>query len=198
MAGPIAAVLLRDKLTAAQLARIEADLKNISSELVKHSTQNWQFWVTTTRPLGGNYSGEGGPFGLEPSELELEWEEVELSVLASRFGFRPQECLGLWAGCNDDQDHRILGELTFHLASLLNGLIDFGGALLPPLPRSMDPFRSDWMEIKSQFKEMVSWMPGLVVGLEYETLSGRTWVRHVGDPPFMEAWLRHPNFRMVK
>ena len=78
--------------------------------------------------------------------------------------------------CNQEIDHRILGELTLYLAGELDGLIDFGGQL---------PVQSD--QVKGN-----SWE------IPYERAGGMTAVYQVADVDFMKDWLNNKNFRMIK
>lgn len=41
-------------------------------------------------------------------------------------------------------------------------------------------------------------MPGQVYEIYYETASNGRWVHHIVDAAFLRAWMKHPNFYMVK
>jgi hypothetical protein len=45
---------------------------------------------------------------------------------------------------------------------------------------------------------MIAGMPGKVFTLLYQMAGGRTWARRLCDAQFMESWMAHLNFRMVK
>ena len=193
--GPVSILLLPNKLTQAQLAKIEADLLIISIKVVKSELWDWEFWVNNTHPVDGEYVGEGRPFGIQVQDPDI--EPQNLSLLQAQFGFEPQQSLQLDALCNDKVDHTIMGVLLLHFAKLFDGVINFGGALLPPLPEWLWE-TENWSDIKSYFYEMVAGMSGNVVSMEYEIDDGITWAYHVADAPFLQAWLEHPNFHMIK
>lgn len=132
------------------------------------------FQVQTTVPLGGaTQAGEGGrPFvaGFEDPLLE----EGCAEALDEAFGFVPISVIGVGAMCNDQLDHRILGELSIYLARHFGGLVDFTGLLPVTEPQT-----------------------GKLVRIPY-AVDGRQLFYHVGDVTFMSEWLRHPAFHMVK
>jgi hypothetical protein len=72
--GPISMLLLPNKLTQAQLARIEADLLIISIEVVKSEILDWEFYVNNTHPVDGEYVAESRLFGIkvqDPDQVYL-------------------------------------------------------------------------------------------------------------------------------
>jgi len=124
-------------------------------------------------------------------------------LLQTAFGFEPQQSLQLDAMCNDKVDHTIMGVLLLHFAKLFGGVINFGGALLPPLSVVMEQDmrlweEGNWEDVESYFSEMVEGISGKAVSIKYEVGNGRTWAYHVADAAFLKAWLEHPNFHMIK
>ncbi|MGA5363523.1 DUF6368 family protein [Streptomyces purpurascens] len=47
-------------------------------------------------------------------------------------------------------------------------------------------------------RALVASLPGQVKEVSYDTGGGGRWMRHVGDTEFLAAWLRHPDFHMIK
>ncbi|MEU2179335.1 DUF6368 family protein [Streptomyces thermolilacinus] len=45
---------------------------------------------------------------------------------------------------------------------------------------------------------MASDLPGRLAEVSYDTGGGGRWLRHVGDVEFLEAWLQHPDFHLIK
>lgn len=41
-------------------------------------------------------------------------------------------------------------------------------------------------------------MPGNVYEIEYTAAAGHRWVWHIVDRAFLQAWMKHPRFRMIK
>lgn len=87
----------------------------------------------------------------------------------------PQDQIGFAAMCNRPEDHLELGRLALEFSRRYDGLINFGG--LDPLQREIE---------------------GRLWELPYEYASGKTYICHIGDTAFMEWWLTHEHFRMVK
>ncbi len=96
----------------------------------------------------------------------------------------------VWFG--DDIDHKILGQLCLRFARMFDTVVDFGGKVLPEPsldgPTLVPPVRVEG--------------PGALGGVLYATCcvahNGRCYTAQYGDARFMEAWLHHPRFRMVK
>ena len=185
---------------------MEADLRAISEELNKGEIGYWEFWVINTLPIHGDYVGKGRPFGfsMQAPEQTLEVDPDDLASIHNHFGFQPEYCVQVDASCNDETDHAILGALMLHFATSLDGVIDFGGAILPRLPAGLDKKGSwwkkkdEWANVESYFRKMVEIMPGKVVSIEYQTINDKTWAYHVADATFLRAWLQHPDFHMIK
>ena len=199
MAGPVASVLLREKLTEPDRVAIRGIIDNISDHDTDKPPVPDAFWVCDTISIGGTYSSEGRPFAVFTG-LQPDWEPEQLPQVAGTFGFTPVDEILIVAFCNSDEDHRILGELSVRLLGRFGGLVSFGGALWPPIPpeAGIDILYADWRQVEPHFRRMVEALPGKVVGLKYEPQPGREWVVHVADVAFLRAWLGHPRFRMVK
>lgn len=91
-------------------------------------------------------------------------------------GWRPQDSISFAAMCNQSADHYELGKLALEFCRIHDGLIDFGGELSSSA-RNLD---------------------GNLWELHYEAASGKTCICHIGDDKFMESWLNHKDFRMIK
>ena len=89
----------------------------------------------------------------------------------------------------------------------MNGIVDLDGALLPPVEGSEGLKQlvheyffgkgTDWADLEPYFRRMLGNLPGQLYAIPY-TDDRRGHVFHLCDVHFLEAWLRHPNFRMVK
>lgn len=138
---------------------------------VSSSESGDDFWISDTTGIGGRYQGEGRPFFFELHALPFyDLEADELEGVAAAFGRGFQTAVTVAAMCNDVDDHRVLAELCLHLATGATGVVDYGG-LLPRLPS--DP----------------STLAGRCVALDS---------CHYSDTEFLEAWMSHPDFRLVK
>jgi len=68
----------------------------------------------------------------------------------------------------------------------------FGSTFPPELSTSAR------MASLEEISSYVATMPGTIYGIEYITANGRRWVSHIVDREFLQAWMNHPNFYMVK
>lgn len=116
----------------------------------------------------------GSPFLLICGE-EYEGEFTEPNY-EDTIGWLPRDAIGFAAMCNQPIDHYELGKLALEFARMHNGLIDFGG------------------ELNSAARKI----HGNLWELHYEAESGKTCICHIGDDRFMESWLKHKEFRMIK
>lgn len=157
MAGPVAHVLLPVPITAEVEAIIRHDLVQLSDQI-----EGDDFWVQR-RPF---------LLGHDPSDVATE-------TLATCTGWAVQGVISLDAMCNEDLDHRLLGEMCLLFARKFGGWIDFCGELCP------------WItDLRS--------LPGGICRHSYVSISERECIAHLCDAEFLEAWLRRPDFHMIK
>ena len=175
MAGPTSSVLFETIPSELTWGEIENVILKISDKV-----EGNDFRVSTTKPINGTVEKiDGRPFGIEKHEIDLEYyeySEEEILMIKDYVGFDPKFDLGIYAMCNREIDHKILGELTLYLAEKFDGLIDFGGQI------SAKP---------KNFK-------GRTWEIPYETSGGMTAVYNIADVDFMKDWLNSKNFRMLK
>jgi len=195
--GPGASVLLPEPLTDKDHTVLRELIDAVGGR-DRHPIPD-AFWFCDTRPAGGGYTGGGRPFAVATG-LQQNREPDDLRQLATTFGFTLVDEILVVALYNGDEDHRILGELCVWLVERFGGVVDFNGALWPPVPSeaAIDILDADWRQVEPYFRRMVEGMPGRIEGLWYESQPGLVWVAHVGDAAFLRAWLEHPRFRMVK
>lgn len=204
MAGPVGSLLLPQKLTLFQHGQMESTLREISLEVERDANESFNFQVGNMRTIGGSYFDRfgGRPFGVAIYSADRERDADDLLILAKEFGFLAHQEAGFYAMSKSPDDHRILGELLLHFARLWGGIVNFSGALLPPLPATFEKSwlwrEANWSAVEPFFSQMIQGMRGKVVSIEYQTSQTRSWAYHVADAEFMESWLRHPNFHMIK
>lgn len=109
-------------------------------------------------------------------EYEDEFKDCKIEAVPEIIGWTSVDTIGFAAMCNDAIDHKILGELCLHFSRLLDGLIDFSGEL-----NGHDDASS-----------------GRLFSMNYLAASGKSCIHHIGDAEFLEGWLKHPNFHMIK
>ncbi len=185
MAGPTVSVVLPVEPTDAGRLALQSVLDALGSGAAS-------FKVTWT------------PKPVDPGD-DLEW----LDDVARHFGFLPRSRILLAAHGNTGDDHRILGELALQCARTFGGVINLHGALevatrTPITLEGVDDLIAqlegnlDWAEVSKPTEAFLRAMPGRVLTVPYQTLNERTWVEHICDADFMQAWLKHPSFHMIK
>jgi Family of unknown function (DUF6368) len=197
--GPGASVILPETLSAEQLIELETLLTLISNHVETSTIYYRQFFVADTAPIGGDFIGTRCTFGVaiinsgEPDyELDFETPAIE-----KYFGFTPRQYLQFDAMCKSNDDHRILGLLILYFAEKYGGIINFFGALIPQSVK-IDFGTTQWSEIAIQVDRSWNELPGKIYAIEYEVTSERNWACHVADAEFLHAWLKHPEFHMIK
>lgn len=126
-------------------------------------------------------------------------------------GYYPAQHVDLIAYCNQRIDHQILASVALGMAEQCDGLVDLGGAIAPaprhwelPLGPNASP-----AEIGARFERVtfapledvhayVRQLPGRVYERYYTIDRDRRWVSHVMDLEAFRAWMRHPDFHMIK
>jgi hypothetical protein len=197
MAGPVASVLM-PSLDGGLIPRdVLVILSAISGKVKNTGPSEFDLQVTDTRAVGGNYRGDGRPFRFQAERADL--EEPEQSRIRIEFGVEPIWEFVISAMCNGEDDHRILAEIALHFARACGGVVDFGGALIPPRCRTNPSvWEGAWTTIQPDFDVWIKSFSGKIVGLPYETARGTWWTTHVCDSTFLHAWLQSPDFHMIK
>lgn len=194
--GPVVSIVLGRQLTEADRAHVDQFLQPLG-ERGNDGAEADEVWIRTTKPIGGTYEGEPRLFAFEWQAERQDEFPGRRAKLEERFGLTPTSCLAISAGMSRPMDHRVLGELALHLGRVLEGVIDFDGALLPSaLPGRFD--RASWPEVAELVREFLSAVPGKVITITYQVNDERTWACHVADCEFMQGWLQHPEFHMIK
>ncbi len=132
--------------------------------------------IANTQPIGGQYHGEPRPFvgSIEPFAFDANEfpDDAALSDAVCKFTNRKfTNSIVVAAMCNQPEDHRILCEVMIHLATILDGIIDFDCLDVPP---DTGLRRCEW-----QFDDVLEW-----------TI--------IGSPDEARNWLTHRAFRMLK
>ena len=176
MAGPTAAILVREQLTKQRIDAVRAVAMSGADAI-----EGDDFWL------------KGRPFILSvgpqhSSELEVELE----GGLALVLGWQPQDIISVAAMCNGDEDHRVLADVCVRLCECVDGIVSFGGRIaVGPVhdpSNGLDPLRI----------ENPNGMPGVLYATAYETAAGSYATAHFADATFVRAWLMNADFRMVK
>src|SRR5688572_6156997 len=135
--GPGASIILPADLDERGERDIQAVLQLLgSAQKSAYLQRSLAGHIETTAPIGGTYAGKGRPFAIQfvssqemRDDEDLEW----CAHIKQNFGIMPQAELAIWMDCDDDEDHRVFGELCLYFVRRGHGLVDFDGALMPPL-----------------------------------------------------------------
>ncbi len=215
--GPSASILLRERLTEAQIDEIEQWLQSISSKLEGQRGDWWPFWIKNGQTIGlpfddldtvcafgltieeakteQDYAEEGGV--VDP-EIRADIEERQAQMI-KYLDYYPKESINVYAGCNEKIDHLVLGYLALRLAERHGGIIDMNGAITPSPPASGNHRQGTYSPFTQEgISDFVRSIPGRVFEMYYTIPPNRQWVSHIVDTTFLQAWLRHPYFHMVK
>ncbi|MCG7523900.1 DUF6368 family protein [Streptomyces sp. OfavH-34-F] len=125
----------------------------------------------------------------EDEEMPAEDEDY------SAFARPPMQGLIVGAGCSGSVNHVLLGHLTLALALRFDALVDFDGLLGGHRTAGDDTSNE---AVLARARALASDLPGRLAEVSYDTGGGSRWLRHVGDAEFLEAWLRHPDFHLIK
>jgi hypothetical protein len=213
MAGPVVSVLLREPLTKAHLKEIDQWLRSVATRVDgAHGRRGeWELWMDGA-PVGCR-SGEQqcrivvslqGPdpygFGLDPFEAPEIVEEIGTAI-----GYRTAQGLLVIAMCNQRIDHCLIARLALHFAQRFDAYIDMGGTLTPPLPPAVkkeDGTYVPWFDLVTldDIRTFLVALPGRVweISSEDEVDGQISLPSHVVDATFLDAWVRHPHFHMIK
>jgi len=145
----------------------------------------------------------GRSLGILETDEYHEYPEEDRREILLPTSFHVRSWYSLDSPTNGHTEHEQLGRACLSVARPPQGLIDFGGALLPHPPAHMLQGmwlweHVEWSDVEPFFSEMVRSIPGAVFTLPYQTAGGRSWASHVCDVQFMAAWLTHPWFHMIK
>jgi Family of unknown function (DUF6368) len=193
--GPAAAIVLGREPTDLDRENTENLLQSLGD--VRTDSGSLAVSIRSTRTIAGTYEGEERSFWFDWQIDDHEDPPGWRRQIEETFRLRPKGRLSVTAGMNRPADHRVLGEVVLQLALLLEGVIDFDGALLP-LASPAWTHRMSWPEVSSSVRQLLKDLPGRVIALEYEVNDQRTWACHVGDSQFLKGWLNHPDFHMIK
>ncbi|MFD8703047.1 DUF6368 family protein [Kitasatospora sp. NPDC059648] len=150
------------------------------------------FWVRDGSALGlraFDPTDVGVFFLSEDEEMPADDEDY------SAFSRPPVQGLVVGAGCSGSVNHVLLGHLALAFARRLDALVDFDG-LLSSRPVAGDDTGNE--AVLARARVLASVLPGNVAEVSYDTGGGGRWVRHVGDAEFLQAWLQHPDFHLIK
>jgi hypothetical protein len=202
VAGPDASVILPGRLTEQQNDELHEWLRSLGKAY--HGNDGWLLIVRNYKMLDLDDVGKPScafRLNVEP-ELSMEffkgtvyegdealsrsidWQQQQLHDLLDFF---PEQRITVNAGCQQPMDHRILAQLVIRLAEQYGGVVDLNGWLTP-----------DWKLSADEVRAYLLKLPGRVMEVHGTTGAGKPTIWHLVDPVFLRAWLKEPNFHMIK
>lgn len=214
--GPMASVLLTKQIKRKSQEQVELHklIDSISSERRPSkiydktrvvcdtgANEGFDFLVSNAKTIKGNYQGPGRPFSIDlyhPPEQYPEYDDQDRKTIEYFFDLTLSGQINIHAKCNQEVDHKILGQLALAIVEKYGGLIDFGGAL-SCVENNLYELKQPWEDMEPYFCKLPDEFSGLLLSIPYWIVPGeRTWLFHIGDVEFLEIWLNHPRFRMIK
>jgi hypothetical protein len=226
--GPVAVVILCNKLVQQQETELESWLLTITANLKRDGARSYEFWLKA-----GIFPGKVSncAFDLNLEDTFSECGEDQKSQIQQLLGYVPAGAIWVGARCNQIEDHHTLGHFMLHLARLFDGLIDMCGAISEPL-RKFEPEErvcleawcrvclEAWRNAVTEEEHAGPWpalpldvrpptaaersasdvaaLPGKIYEIYYVIDDGHFGATHIVDHEFLEAWMEHPSFHMVK
>ena len=177
MMGPTCSIVLERKIDFEEIHIVDEFLESIVKGKIETTKSTRNFWIDAKKLFNTTKIGSNCQFSIYFDNELREIEEdmmVQIEILTKR---SINSLIGISSGCNRSGDHTILGELTFRIAKLLNGLIDFGG------------------DLNIYQKGITKELDGNIYSIVYN--EGMA-AYQISDIEFLNNWMNHPNFRMIK
>ncbi len=175
--GPTSSIILNRKIEFEEIYQVDEFLNSISKGKINGGKTVREFWVDAQKFLKLNKVGSDCQFTIHFDNKLRDMDEdeiLEIEILTSQI---IKSKITISAGCNQQGDHNVLGELTLGIAKILNGLVDYGA--------SLDVYQQG---IKNELK-------GKVYTIAFNNGISEY---HVSNTEFLTNWIKHPKFRMVK
>jgi hypothetical protein len=124
--------------------------------------------------------------------------QEEDSAIQRALGYRPAQEILISAGCNGKIDHCLSGRIALHFAQQFDAVVDMYGTITPPVAPYHSP-SFQWPTV-DEVRRFLADMPGTVweIYFEDETDAPDFMPTHIVDATFLEAWIGHPHFHMIK
>jgi uncharacterized protein DUF6368 len=180
--GPICIILPERSLDDTLIAEIDIYIGSIGMSVEKGSAQKWSFWVRPDKLFLAESPTNGCQFSIYIDDGTIQYSELpaenEARQIENKLGYRPAYNIVLDAGCNQDFDHLLLAKMASKLLDMFGGYVNFNG----DLPLS---------------EEEVLAIEGKLFNVSYQ-VENNTYHYHIADSMFLNNWIAHPKFRMIK
>ena len=205
MAGPNVSIIYEHELSDQEIEDVYSSLGGEPLETGKIDFSNLRSTLALGGTIDGYLGGIVGGVGTVKNQ-HVEMYDDEIQELQTAWGIEARSVIALACMSNGDTDHRVLGELALYFAKKFGGIIDFNGLITPPWDDVVPWYRgsnwffykANWSDIRKKTMRYLEQIPGKITAIEYEVNEQRRWAYHVCDVEFMENWLKHPHFHMIK
>lgn len=175
--GPVNSIILDRKIDFEEIQQVDEFLNSVVIGKVGITNSTRDFWIDSKKLLKICAVGSDCRFSIQFDNKLREKDEDEIVEIQMVTNKAIKSQIVISAGCNQDGDHNVLGELTLEIAKLLNGLVDFGG------------------DLNIYRKGITEELKGKVYSIEYNNGMAEY---QIADVEFLTNWIKHPNFRLIK
>jgi Family of unknown function (DUF6368) len=195
MAGPV--IQLRaTKYDKGDQAKVLKMLERIA--VFDEQRENYyDFRFKKGKTLGLKLKENSCTFLLNISTKKKELDELEKADFKAKIKDNPVAFVSISAMCNGKDDHYLLAEFILELQKILGGYIDFNGTIVPPLQRDK---KGDFIQQTHQdYVNYVLQIKGEIHEIHYEIeTGGRTSYYHICNAEWLQNWLEHDDFHLIK
>jgi Family of unknown function (DUF6368) len=198
MAGPV--IQLRatkyDKSDEAKMLKM---LERIAVIYEKKSN-NYEFCFKKGKTLGLNLKANSCVFLLNISEFDEE-DDLRKADIAEKLKDKPAAFFNVAAMCNGKDDHRLLAAFVLELHKIGRGYICLNGVISVPYLTDKNGYilkneRGDFLhQNKADFFNSIR---GELHEIRYNIDETRTYYSHVCDAEWLDNWLQHVDFHLIK
>jgi hypothetical protein len=195
MAGPV--IQLRatrfDKSDEAKMLKM---LERIA--VIDEQRENYfDFRFKKGKTLGLKLTENSCPFLLDISTKKEVLDELQKADFKAKIKDNPVAFLSVSAMCKSSDDHYLLAAFMLELQKILGGYIDLNGSIVPPLLR--DKNGNFIHQTHQDYVNYVHQVKGEIHEIHYEIEEGgRTSYYHICNAEWLENWLQHVDFRLIK
>jgi hypothetical protein len=195
MAGPV--IQLRaTKYEKSDQAKMLKMLERIA--VIDEKRENYfDFRFKKGKTLGLKLTENSCPFLLDISTKKEVLDELQKADFNAKIKDNPVAFLSVSAMCKSNDDHYLLAAFMLELQKILGGYIDLNGSIVPPLLR--DKNGNFIQQTHQDYVNYVHQVKGEIHEIHYEIEEGgRTSYYHICNAEWLENWLQHADFRLIK
>jgi hypothetical protein len=195
MAGPV--IQLRatkfDKTDEAKMLKM---LERIA--VIDEKRENYfDFRFKKGKTLGLKLKENSCPFLLDITTKKEELDALQKADFKAKIKDNPVAFLSISAMCKSNDDHYLLAAFMLELQKILGGYIDLNGSIVPPLLR--DRNGNFIHQTHQDYVNYVQQIRGEIHEIHYEIeTGGRTSYYHICNAEWLQNWLQHVDFHLIK